>query len=141
MPFVWFVLCFYAVYRREKRGMAAMVRPVCINHSDFRYSRVAMLAFEVFAAKFNIRKVHCKSIFVYKCLELIFVKLRKSRKSYNACRNDVVDTQRIGLFKRSLTALYGFITYFLIASSCAGASLPKSIYTFAVRTVGRLETI
>lgn len=75
MPFVLVLSSvFTAVYRREERSMAAMVRPVCINHSDFRYSRVAMLAFEVFAAKFNIRKVHCKSIFVYKCIELIFVK-------------------------------------------------------------------
>ena len=109
--------------------MAAMVRPVCINHSDFRYSRVAMLAFEVFAAKFNIRKVHCKSIFVYKCLELIFVKLRKSRKSFNACRNVVIDTQRFGLFKRSLTALYG--VYYILFDSlklCRSKLAEEHIY-------------
>ena len=88
-----------------------------------------MLAFEVFAAKFYVRKIHCKSIFVYKCLELIFVKLRKSRKSYNACRNDVVDTQRIGLFKRSLTALYG--VYYILFDSlklCRSKLAEEHIY-------------
>ena len=54
--------------------MAAVIRPVCINHSDFGHSGVAVLGLKIILTEFNIVRVHCKPVFTYKFGKPVIIK-------------------------------------------------------------------
>ena len=93
--------------------MTAVVGPVCIYHSDFCDSRVAILCLEVALAESNIVCIHCKTVFLNESLKTYSVKLNKAIESLNLCGDVILHSESLGLLKSSLTGLNGVNNVFL----------------------------
>ena len=107
-----FVLEDRVVYARQKCCMTAMIRPICVDHSDLRHRRIPMFGYKVFLTKGYIVRVHCKTVFFYKRFKSRAVKRHKAVKRRNRFRNIVSDGQCCGLRKRRLARFNGVYNMF-----------------------------
>ena len=56
-----FIFEFDIIDSRIKCCMSAVIGPICVDHLDFRNSRISVLFIEVSAAELDIRQIHCKT--------------------------------------------------------------------------------
>ncbi|CDD02622.1 unknown [Ruminococcus sp. CAG:382] len=89
----------HAVNLGEERGMAAMVRPVGVDHTYFRNRGVALFADKIALAERRIISIHGKSVFSDKCLQSGTVKRREAVKRFHVLRHIVSDLKRFGHIK------------------------------------------
>ena len=87
--------------------MTAVIRPIGIDHFDFRNGGISALALKIIAAEANIALVHSKTARTDKCVQPRVVKLREALQNLDRIRNPIVRRKRFGKFKRSLSALHG----------------------------------
>ena len=76
-----------------KGGMPAMVRPIGINHTDFRNGGLPALLPEISLAEGNVRLVHGKTILTDKVRQSLFVQLSKALHGGNGGGNGVLHLQ------------------------------------------------
>ena len=86
--------------------MAAVIRPVCVDHSDFGKGRISLLLLEIFLTELYIAKIHSKRILLDKLGKLILRKFYKSVKNRNVLRYIVLYVKRFVLFKAALSCFY-----------------------------------
>ena len=82
-----------------------MVGPICVYHSYFGDSRVAILRLEVILAERYVVGVHCKAVLVYKRLKSLSVELCKAVEGFYLGGDVVLDVQGLRLIKRRLSRL------------------------------------
>ena len=59
--------------------MTAVIRPICVNHSDFGQRRIALFGIsEIAAAELNIVLVHCKTQILNHNFKLTVVHIDKA---------------------------------------------------------------
>ncbi len=86
--------------------MTAMVRPISVNHTDFRYCRLSVFGFKILLTKSYIVYIHCKPVGFNKILQALAVKRYKSVKRSYLSRYLILDVKRARLVKRSLACLH-----------------------------------
>ena len=94
------VLKLNAVNRCEECCMTAMVRPVCVNHSDFCDCWVALFANEVLLAELYVINIHSKAHIINHFLKSCNVQINKPIKSCNSFGDFINCLQCFGHFKR-----------------------------------------
>ena len=87
--------------------MTAMVGPVCVDHLNFRNSRITVFIYKVLLTELDVIKVHRKSLLCYKCTKSVLVKLYKAVKSCNACGDFIFSLESCKLVKSCLTGFNG----------------------------------
>ena len=94
------------VDRGQKGGMAAVIRPIGINHADFGQSGVPAFFLEVGLTERNIIQVHCQSVLPDECLQLLPVPSDKAIQCGHGRRNFIVAHKGFGLFKGCFPGLH-----------------------------------
>ena len=69
-------------FRKESR-MPAVIRPIRIEHADFRFRRISSFLFKIILHEFDIGRIHCKRHALSKRGELAFIHADKSRNGRN----------------------------------------------------------
>ena len=87
--------------------MAAVVRPVGIDHADLGERRIAPLALEVRLTEGDIVLVHRKRVLLDEVGKPLFVQRQKARERRNFGGNGVIDLKRRGNGEGSFPALHG----------------------------------
>ena len=124
------VVNFHAVNRRQKRGVAAVVGPVGINHADFRNGRVAVFAFEIILAESDVRVVHRKCIFLHKIGKLRFGKRSETVERFDFGGDVVRHVQRFDAVERSFAAFHGVDDIFFNRVQLRGRNLAENHIDF-----------
>ena len=93
--------------------MAAVIRPVGVNHANLGYRRVAVLGFEIILTERNVVRVHGETVFFDEVLKPRSVEFDKSVKSSDLGRNVVFYRESLGLFETRLARLDGVDDIFL----------------------------
>ena len=75
--------------------MSAMIRPVGVNHPDFRNRRLAVFRAEVLPAFQKIRRVHCKSARFDKFRKFSFRKIGEAFNGFHLLRDFIFRLQRL----------------------------------------------
>ena len=107
------VLELCVVDNRQKCCVTAMIRPICVYHTDFRKGGVSVLRLKVVLTEFNIVLIHCKTVVVNKFCKLRFVISVKAVKSFNRCRNGIINLECFKLIKCSLSCFNRVYNIFL----------------------------
>ena len=89
-----------------KGGMPAMVRPVGINHADFRDSGLPTLLPEISLAEGDVCLVHGKTVLTDKVRQTLFVQLGKALHGGNGSGNGVLHLQGFRLGEASLPGFH-----------------------------------
>ena len=89
----------YIINNSKECCMTAVVRPICINHSDFCYCGITVFRFEIVLAECNIICIHCKTKILNKLLKTCSVKIDEAFKSFNLCRNFIFHLESFICFK------------------------------------------
>ena len=101
------VLEFNGIDGGVEGGVAAMVGPIGIDHSDFGDGGVAVFAAEIFLAELKVIGIHCKTVFVYKFFNFFSLKLTEAFKSCNFGGNVIFDCKGFGFFKTCFSCFNG----------------------------------
>ena len=96
-----------AVHRRQKGGVAAVIRPIGVDHADLREGGIAPLFAEIVAAEGDVVLVHREGILIDKLLKLLPFHLQKAAERFHFGGNGVRDVQRFGESEARLAALHG----------------------------------
>ena len=90
---------------RQKCRMAAVVRPVGVDHADLRDRRVAALRiFKVVLAEGDVAFVHRQAVLFDKAAQPRRVKLYKAIERFDRRRDIIARIERLWLFKRGKAA-------------------------------------
>ena len=102
-----FIVYFYVIDMSREGGVTAMVRPVCIDNSDFCDSGISFFFIsEVALEELEVVYIHSKTELVKKSGHSFLVKRDESVYCCYGFGNCIVDSQSFGLVKRCLAALY-----------------------------------
>ena len=107
------VLKLHAVNDGQKCRVAAVIRPVGVDHANLGYRRVAVLGFEIILTERNVVRVHGETVFFDEVLKPRSVEFDKSVKSSDLGRNVVFYRESLGLFETRLARLDGVDDIFL----------------------------
>ena len=99
------VLKLHAVYDSKESSVAAVIRPVGVDHANLGYRRVAVLGFEIILTERNVVRVHGETVFFDEVLKPSSVEIDKSVESSDFGRNVVFHGERLGLFETCLACL------------------------------------
>ncbi len=98
----------------KKRCMPAMIRPVRIQYTDFRFRRIPFLFFEIVLHEFNICKIHCKPHFTPALFKLLFIPADKPLDDGNISRLPGFHFKRFGdtsVCQTGIDGIYQIIFY------------------------------
>ena len=91
----------------EECGMAAVIGPIGIDHSDLGERRIAPFPLEICLTERHVVGVHGEVILLHEVRKPFLVKLQKSRQRGDFGRNRMRNFQRCGNGERCLSALHG----------------------------------
>ena len=101
---------------RSECCVTAVIRPVCIYHSDFGKGRISLLFLEIFLTELYIAKIHSKCVLLDKLGKLVFGKTDKSVKHGYILRNIILYIKRFILLKAAFSCFYGIYEIVLYLS-------------------------
>ena len=107
------ILKMHVVDRRQEGGMAAVIRPIGVDHADLGNGGVALLLCEIIAAEAEVVHIHGKALIRQKSGKACIVQLCKAGKRFNTRGLFIARHERCGLFKHRLTALHAVDNVFL----------------------------
>ncbi len=92
----------------KERGMAAVIRPIGIYHSDLCDSGVALFGIaEIVLTEFDVIEIHSETELFDKGVEPCIIEVYEALKLLDRCWDVVICIEGLNGFERSLAALYG----------------------------------
>ena len=96
-----------ALYHREEGRVAAVIRPVGIDHPKLRKAWIPSLSAEIFSAKAKILEIHREGELLPKLPESLFSRLRKTAEHSHILRRTEPPPKRLRELLRGLPRLNG----------------------------------
>ena len=91
----------------QECGVAAVVRPVGIDHANLGNGGVAVFGIaEVFLAELNVAEIHCQTVVSDELFQFVLRQGDEAGKGFNCCRNGIVGVQCFRQFRRSFAAFH-----------------------------------
>ena len=90
---------------RSECCVTAVIRPVCIYHSDFGKGRISLLLLEIFLTELYIAKIHSKCVLLDKLVKHGYI-----------LRNIILYIKRFILLKAAFSCFYGIYEIVLYLS-------------------------
>ena len=88
-------------------GVTAVVRPVSVNHPDFRDGWVTVFGIlEIILTELDVIQIHCQTVFPNECIQLFLGAVAESMQGLDFGRDFIVGIERFRLVEGSLPAFY-----------------------------------